>query len=308
MPRARRPESVRLSRDDWDDMLTYLEYANSNHVSAITWDVHWTPTHGETRSYSKRTFHIGVRYANGRYSSCILVDTVSWDEVPVEGTIHHWGTTPPNLGEIVEHYRTLYKVQPASSNLRYQPRQNDDNNGGAGASGGGWKKEVKKDDYGGYFYIGEDEEYHACDSEGNEIQTTDRKTGYRTSNPRGIVVVFADSRNQTYYYSHGKPKSCSLKEDPRSGTYYFVDDMGRERDAQYAGTKPRWMGGYSASRSSYGQSSASRSSYAQPSAYSSYGSHSSYDSSSKTSRVQYLTDPKSGRKYYVGADGQAHWA
>jgi hypothetical protein len=303
-PKSRRPETVKLPRGDRSELLTYLEHANPNHISAASWGLTWTATHGETRSSSQRTFHIGIRYANGRYSSCILVGTVQYGDLPVEGTVVDWGTTQPSLATILEHYQAQYNVTPAPTRPgpAAGPREDEDDNGG-GAGGSSWKKEVKKDDYGGYYYIGEDEDYHECDPRGNEVQTTDRKTGYRTANPRGIVLVFENSQRQAYYYYHGKPKGCTLKKDSKTRTYYFVDDKGRDRDAQYVGSRPRWMDSKSASRGTAGRGGTA--------AYSSHASSSgsSHRSSGKSSaRVQYLIDPASGRQYYVGSDGKTHWA
>ncbi|RYP80363.1 hypothetical protein DL769_002512 [Monosporascus sp. CRB-8-3] len=302
MPQARRPESVKLSKKDRGNILVYLENAKGDHISAPVWGTQWTPTHGETRSSSKNTFHIGIRHVNGRYYTCILVRTVQFGHLPVEGTVHDWGTTAPSLREVLAYYQALFDVQPTSSRPGRGPNRDYDDDGNSNAGGSGWKKEVRKDDYGGYFYIDEDGDYHACDSRGNEVETTDRRTGYRTSNPRGIVLVFANSQRQTYYYSHGRAQLCSLNKDRKSGTYYVVDDKGRERDAQYVGMTPRWIRGrQSASRSSQGQSLAYGSS-------STRGSNSAYASSSRPSQVKYLVEPKSGRRYYVGDDGKSHWA
>ncbi|RYO74994.1 hypothetical protein DL766_008167 [Monosporascus sp. MC13-8B] len=260
-------------------------------------------------------------------------ESMQYGDLPVEGTIQDWGTSTPSLDEVLAHYQALFDVQPPLSRPGRGPNRDYDDNDNGNARGSGWKKEVMRDDYGGYFYIGvvekgppfsvgqqywssralyqwithnnvtigEDDEYHACDFRGNKIETTDKRTGYRTSNPRGIVLVFVNSQKQTYYYYHGRAQLCSLNKDPKSGTYYVVDDKGRERDAQYVGKMPRRIGSrQSASRSSQGQSPAYGSSLT-------CGSNSAYGSSFRPSQVKCLIDPKSGKRYYVGDDGKSHW-
>ncbi|KAH6962326.1 hypothetical protein BKA56DRAFT_736502 [Ilyonectria sp. MPI-CAGE-AT-0026] len=129
----------------------------------------------------------------------------------MEGTIRNWGDTVPAMTTILAYCRSLFKVTPKYGPPETPENMDDNNGGGYGATSGEvWTKQVKKDDYGGYFYLSEGGQYQGCDSWGNDIQTTDKDTGYRTSNPRGIVLVFANADNPTYYYLGGVPTARRL--------------------------------------------------------------------------------------------------
>ncbi|PKK47850.1 hypothetical protein CI102_8169 [Trichoderma harzianum] len=190
---------------------------------------------------------------NNTTNICILVGA-GGAKLPIDGTIIDWGTSAPDLGETLQHYQKMFKVQPLNPLKRPEPRRDNDDEGrdGGGSSGRTWTKQVYRDDYGGYYYIGQDEEYHQCDAKGKEIQSTEKSTGYRTSNPYHIVLVFSNAQKQTYYQRHGQPELCSLRKHS-SGTYYFVDYKGRECNAQYVGLQPRWMNRKAISQSTGGQ-------------------------------------------------------
>ncbi|KAM0255019.1 hypothetical protein ACHAQJ_006167 [Trichoderma viride] len=283
MPKSTRPETITLSKTNKNDLLAYLEHANPNYISVPIWGVRWQASHGETRSASKHTFHIGVRFVQDHYHSCILVMT-GQGSMPIEGTVIDWGTSRPDLGEVLQHYQKMFKVQPLNPLKKPQTRRdNDDEDEDGGSSGRPWTKQVCRDDYGGYYYIGQDEEYHRCDANGKEIQSTEKKTGYKTSNPYQIVLVFSNTQKQTYYHRHGQPELCSLQKHS-SGTYYFIDYKGRECNAQYVGSQPRWM-----SRKIVSQHTRGEGGYAQ------------------TSKPTYLTDPKTGRLYCIDKYGKACW-
>ncbi|KAL2126375.1 hypothetical protein VTI74DRAFT_1093 [Chaetomium olivicolor] len=301
MPKQKKATSRKLKKGEREDMEVYLQNANPNHISAPLWGVtKWESTHGETRSTSRFTFHIGLRVDHeGNYLTCILVKTSEGD-LPVEGTIVNWGPEPPVLAEVLEYYQNMF--------LGYYPfdrpgRGNQGGgNGGGGASGsgfgGGWRKDVQQNHYGGYYYIDENDGYQECDASGNPIYTTN-SSGHRTGNPRGIVLVFVNSQQQTYYYSHGKAKFCPLKKDSRTGAYYFVDDEGRTRHAQYVGRKPSWMDSK--------HKSTANSSGAKLTLSSASDSASASASASKTSKPQVFIDKQTGKMYYRGADGRTHW-
>jgi hypothetical protein len=232
--------------------------------------------------------------------TCILVQTRSDGDMPVEGTIVNWGPQEPVLAAVLEYYQDMFLgYYPFDRPGRANPGNNNGGGGGGGGggasgsgSGGGWKKVVMRDDYGGYYYMDESDEYQACDSSGNPIYAANRD-----GNPRGIVLVFVNSQNQTFYYSRDKTKACSLKKDSKTGRHHFIDDKGRKRNAQYVGKKPSWMG---SKKQSSGHSRSSSSTYTP-------GPGSGSDLASKTTKPKVFTDKNSGKKYYLGADGRTHW-
>jgi hypothetical protein len=288
-------------------MLVYLENANPNHIGHTGWGIEtWHECHGETRSKSKFTFHIGIRVDHeGNYLTCILLKGKGGNKA-VEGTIINWGPEEPDMAVVLEHYQMMFlKYHPID-----RPGRGGNNNGGEGGSGGGgggWTKQVyHNSDYDEYYYLDEQGEYQSCDSSGNPIYTAD-STGHRTGNKYGLVLVFANSKRQTYYYSRGKQQACSLKKDS-AGRYCFVDDQGRNRRAQCFGTEPRWMHRAKSSPPS-GQSHSKTPSSGQlhskqPS--SGHSQPSGFKPKPTTSGPEIFTD-KSGRKYYVGKDGKTHW-
>ncbi|KAF4988842.1 hypothetical protein FGRMN_9516 [Fusarium graminum] len=333
MTKPARPESVPLRRNILKEFTKYLEHANSNEISVTEIGPFWTPTHGETRSTSKFTFHIGIRYANGDFSTCVLISTRQYMNVPVEGTFVNWGPKMPKMPAVMMHYKKLFNVQDLSGHSTRPGDDENDKDDGPGAGSSGWTKEVRKDDYGGYFYIDEAGEYHACEKDGNDVKSTDSRSGYQASNPRGIVLIFGDSQSQTYYRSCGQPKPCTLIKNRLRGRYFFIDEQGRERHAQYIGQTPRWMLSRQTARpsaqssvrtpiqltpSAANLSHTSTSKYPAVSTYgvskphntaiSSSGSATSYESRLHTSSVEYHTDPRSGRQYYISNDGRSHWA
>ncbi|KAH6949052.1 hypothetical protein BKA56DRAFT_664167 [Ilyonectria sp. MPI-CAGE-AT-0026] len=92
----KRSSTIPISRS----LCTYLESAKPGHISA-SW--------GLTCKY---TSHLGTRYANGSYQSCILVETEGSGDAPMEGTIRNWGDTVPAMTTILAYCRSLFKVTP----------------------------------------------------------------------------------------------------------------------------------------------------------------------------------------------------
>lgn len=95
--------------------------------------------HGEGRAKTSTssgiTFHIGIRRgSDGHHWSAILVHTVVGNHfVPVEGTLHDWGTVEPTLLEILNYYKKLRGKIP------YEPPSqggNGPDNDGDGPEGG----------------------------------------------------------------------------------------------------------------------------------------------------------------------------
>ncbi|KAH6627488.1 hypothetical protein F5144DRAFT_575986 [Chaetomium tenue] len=311
-----------LDKRTRQDMIVYLENANPDQLSASAWgQTTWQAAHGEGRSASSTTFHIGLRFAQGHYWTCILT-RVRRQEVALEGTIIDWGTTAPNLpGVLREYQRQFIRARaPASENPQRDPTDNNGGGSGGGGGGGGggndngpaWEKKVLKDDYGGYYYMDENDEYCACDAQGTQLKTTTLKG--RTTNPHAILLVFVNSQRQTYFLHKGQRIPCQVQKDPSTHHPFILDDKQKKRNVQVYGPMPRWK-------------AARAQAPAQPSGKisSSKTTPSSKVSSSKTpaqapaasakvstrqplQAVQYMVDPASGRKYYMGADGKPHWA
>ncbi|KAH6839477.1 hypothetical protein B0I37DRAFT_332191 [Chaetomium sp. MPI-CAGE-AT-0009] len=310
--------SIKLDKRGRQQMIIYLENANPANLSVSQWGVStWQAAHGEGRSASSTTFHVGVRFSGGSYFTCILVQSRAGDQA-VEGTIINWGTTAPNLPEVLRTYqRTYLKTAAPASQTPAQDPSNNNGGGGAGGSGGGsgsgsgggpaWEKKVCKDDYGGYYYMDENDEYCACDDKGNQLKTTTAHG--RTTNPYGILLVFLSSKREPFLYSNNKRIPCQPQQDPTTRHYFIVDSSKRKRNVQIYGSLPKWK---------VSRAQAAAQPAPQPSKTPSKNPSSKTPAANNPSKapaprqplqeIQYMTDPKSGRKYYVGTDGQTHWA
>ncbi|KAH8767444.1 hypothetical protein F5883DRAFT_419322, partial [Diaporthe sp. PMI_573] len=257
----------------------YLRNANPNNMTLASWSSGggWNFTHGETRSASKHTFHLGFRQdSQGHYRTCIAVETARNTNVPIEGTLVDWGTDAPEPGAVLAHYQQLLNVRPL---YPYQgPNQGGNNNGNGGNGGGagsstggggsGASKQVFNDDYGGYYYSTEEEPYVACDAQGNSL---------------GILTVYVDATNKAYYYSNGRTTRGTLTKDPKTQKTSFIDQRGQLRRFRYVGKETHYRRSI-ASRSAYPASNGGSTGYSQP-----------------------HTDPRTGQQYYVGSDGKTHW-
>ncbi|EAQ88815.1 predicted protein [Chaetomium globosum CBS 148.51] len=301
-----------LDKRTRQDMIVYLENANPDQLSATAWgQTTWQAAHGEGRSASSTTFHIGLRYAQGHYWTCILT-RVRRQEVALEGTIIDWGTTAPNLPGVLREYQRLYlrARAPASENPQRDP--SDNNGGGSGGGGGGggndngpaWEKKVYKDAYGGYFYMDEDDNYCACDAQGTQVKTTTLKG--RTTNPHNILLVFVNSQRQNYYLHKGQRVPCQVQQDPSTHRPFILDDKQKKRNVQVYGPMPRWKAAR-AQAPAQQQPSGKISSSKAPSSKAPAAS-AKVPTRKPLQTVQFMVDPASGRKYYIGADGKTHWA
>jgi hypothetical protein len=235
--------------------------------------------------------------------------------------MRNWGSTAPNLAVVLQTYQREYiktKTKGATTETAQQDPSNNNGGGGAGGSGSGggsgggppaWEKKVLKDDYGGHYYMDENDEYCACDEKGNQLRMN--SSHGPTSNPYGILLVFMDSHQQPYLYARGKHIPCQLQQDKSTRRYFIVDAKRGNRNAQIYGSRgslPKWRAP---------RAPAPAQQPAQPSSK----TPSSRTPSSKTpsqaakapvprqplQAVQYMVDA-SGRRYYIGSDGKAHWA
>ncbi|KAK3371449.1 hypothetical protein B0T24DRAFT_320254 [Lasiosphaeria ovina] len=198
--------AISINTRAWAQLRIYLQAATGTYISG-DWGLQWSATHGETRSASGHTFHIGLRRDSaGHYWTCILVTQRNGTESPVEGTVVDWGTTPPTLQDVLSHYQTTFAGMTATDNAGGAGGNNDGNGGGAGGNGGnggggGYQKQViPHPEYpGNYYYLDEDEEFHWCDVNGNDL-----KTSAMGSLPKDIIPIFKADDNTRYHLGPNK--------------------------------------------------------------------------------------------------------
>ncbi|KAF4460161.1 hypothetical protein FALBO_13074, partial [Fusarium albosuccineum] len=109
----------------------YLAHADPTNISLSSWGRRWLDCHGESRSYSSRTFHIQGRLNSAGHYMTRIVDS---EVGGIEGTEIDWGTHEPSLPRVLRYYQELYGVgqSPSSSS-------SDSDQGGGGGSGSGGK-------------------------------------------------------------------------------------------------------------------------------------------------------------------------
>lgn len=153
---------AQLNRGQRQDMLLYLQNAHGTYISG-GWGHIWNPTHGETRSTSEFTFHIGLmRTSEGEYHSAILV-RLRGRHVPAHGTVVNWGASQPaTLIEVLNNYKDMFDITPSTPTPHPEPEA---------TAIPDWAYQVCRDNYGGYHYLDENGAYHACDANGNELDT-----------------------------------------------------------------------------------------------------------------------------------------
>lgn len=319
--------SYPLTKEVAREMVIYLSNANPANLSASQWGVTtWQAAHGEGRSASSTTFHIGLRLAQGVYWTCILVQ-VRGRDVALAGTMRNWGNTAPSLPLVLQTYQREYiKTKAPAGSSQQDPSNNGGGGGAGGGSGGGggdnnppaWEKKVLPDAYGGHYYMDENDEYCACDAQGNQLRMN--TPNGPTTNPYGILLVFKNSKGEYYLYSRGKRTLCQVQQDKATKRLFIVNDQRQKRNVQLygSGSLPKWRAP---------RAPAPAQQPAQPSGGKTPSAKAPKAPSSKTpaattpaakapvarqplqavQTVQYLTDPKTGRQYYMGSDGKAHW-
>ncbi|KAL7898135.1 hypothetical protein HDV63DRAFT_410473 [Trichoderma sp. SZMC 28014] len=227
MPKPKRPESIAISRKDKHQLLRYLEYADPNHIQLPLWGVNWEATHGETRSASKITFHVGGRFVQGEFQTCILVQSTE-GEYPVDNTIRSWGSSQPDMGEVLVFYQQQFGVQPLKPlNKKKQPRRDDDDdNEEGGSSSRGWKKKVER----GYGERGYGERGYGEGGYG-ERGYGERGYGERRYGEREYLEkeyggrVESDHREREYT----QISKMTYHTDPMTGKMYYIDKYGKSQ-------------------------------------------------------------------------------
>ncbi|KAI0433764.1 hypothetical protein F5Y09DRAFT_338360 [Xylaria sp. FL1042] len=236
----------RLNAREIHDLTIYLENASASHISVGARGPQRLNCHGERRSTSRWTWHIGVRRrtSNGHHISCIVAGGQNAPEV--EGSRIDHGTTQPSLIHVLNLYKRMYRVPVTTPSPPDSDDDNGNGSGGRGGSGSGgkgkgkdWSKKVKRDDYGGYYYIGPEGEYMICDEAGNNVDYYDSSartysyastsscptyhpsySGYSTD--PGYATYSAYSTTTTQY-----PTSGSIHYGwDSTGRRYYVDQYG----------------------------------------------------------------------------------
>ncbi|KAK4135164.1 hypothetical protein BT67DRAFT_293398 [Trichocladium antarcticum] len=268
---GKKEKDVTLNKSDEKEMQQYLDAANPAQISFPSWGIgKWQHAHGEGRSTSQLTFHIGFCYMTdtGCYWTCILAK-VGNRHLPVAGTVVNWGTEAPDPSVVLEYYKNVKFPLPdpgseASGSGSGGGAGGAGGAGGSSSGGGAWKKNVQSDGNGGYFYFDPNWEYVLCDAQGNETYYTTQQ-GHRTSNPRHIKAVFGPA-GSTYYYSGNKKTACTLSSEKAANMnrLVFVDAQGRKWQAHYKtpGKGPASVGKANQQQSSV--SLAARPALAQP--------------------------------------------
>jgi hypothetical protein len=83
----------------------------------------------------------------------------------VAGTLTNWGSSSPaSLIEVLNHHKNQFEVEPSTPTPVLEPEE---------AAAPDWAYQVYEDGYGGYYYLDENEGYHACDGAGNDLETGD---------------------------------------------------------------------------------------------------------------------------------------
>ncbi|KAK4033237.1 hypothetical protein C8A01DRAFT_19788 [Parachaetomium inaequale] len=190
---------VTLNKKNMKEMRTYLDDAKAAQMSLPNWGVgKWQEAHGEGRSTSQWTFHIGFMYATdtGCYWTCIVVNSKEGN-LPVKGTLVNWGTTAPEPHDVLEFYKNANFPLPDPGSEGPSASGSGGGAGGGGGSssgGGGWQKQVQSDGNGGYYYLDANKQWISCDRGGNEIYY-DAAHGYRhhikAANPQQSSVSLA---------------------------------------------------------------------------------------------------------------------
>ncbi|KAI0532617.1 hypothetical protein GGR58DRAFT_507213 [Xylaria digitata] len=230
----------RLTADDIEDIREYLLHASSRNLSSVAWGSRRMNCHGEGRSSSNQTWHIGVwkQSSDGRHFSAIVSGRRGGPTA--EGSTIDYGRTQPRMIHVLNEYKRMYDV-PVNTPSPHDS-DNDDQNGPGGGGGPGpggkgkgrgkpWYKKVKRDEYGGYYYIGPKGEYQTCDSKGNDINYNSSSNYSKSSSSR--YPSYSSSHSGYYsadpsYASYSGYSTTRTQHAPASGSVqYYKDQYGR---------------------------------------------------------------------------------
>ncbi|KAI0100774.1 hypothetical protein GGR51DRAFT_563873 [Nemania sp. FL0031] len=220
-------------RELWD-LQRYLANATAHHLSSIAWDCKRHNCHGEGRASSDGTWHIGVwrQSSNGHHFSVIVSGDDGGPEI-VGSKIDH-GTTQPPMIHVLNEYKRLYKIRVNTPTPPGSDPDDEDERGGKGKGRGKpWSMKIKKDNYGGYYYMGPNDDYHTCDEAGNDIglgnysaTTGVNSIGFtQLSDHHGYAAPFGYSATGENYAASG---SVEIYED-NAGRRYYIDENGNTR-------------------------------------------------------------------------------
>lgn len=215
MPKPRRPETVAVSKSDKRHLLRYLEYEDPNHIQISLRDVRWQPTHGETRSASKRTFHIGVRFVQGEHQTCVIAKTDE-GELPVDDTVRNWVQKSDQPG----HYfyydeKDDFHECDAEGNdiyISYKNSRPQWTTGKIGSQSSGEERRYEERRYEERGYGGRE---HGGREHGGRAERGYAEKGY------------GERRHAEREYVHSSQKTYLT--DPHTGKLYYIDGSGKSR-------------------------------------------------------------------------------
>ncbi|KLO80605.1 Uncharacterized protein LW93_2944 [Fusarium fujikuroi] len=98
-------------KKDIQDVETYLRNANPKDFAPPAWATgsRWLYVHGEGRSTSKKTYHIGFKLqSNGRYINCLFIKLRGTQQKLIaEGRITEkdWVVDPPSPEEVLVFFK-----------------------------------------------------------------------------------------------------------------------------------------------------------------------------------------------------------
>ena len=211
------------------DLQVYLENARSSQLQAPNgWRSAIDYCHGQNRSASKDTFHIGIwkNSSDGHHYSAIFGGKSRLKLV--EGSRIDHGTTEPSLVHVLNAHKRVYHVTPPTSSSSSSDSDNGNGGGGAGRGGGSGgrgqgkpaTKKIYRDDYGGYYYFGPNHEWRACDQSGNDI-ATQRTAFHSRGTSRAANSGYAATPSSSYYTQASTSSAASTQ------VKYYTDQYGR---------------------------------------------------------------------------------
>lgn len=215
-------QEMKLSNKQDSELRKYLEAAKPDQISGDNWSVSWGFCHGETRSTSTITFHLGTkRDSSGErlYHTAIVVEKQEGSTVcPVMShngeSTHKKYAEKPDLKQVMLDLKKVFPMHTRGTATSSSQAQggNGDQGGGDGGNGNGnppkpFEKEIKKNVFDEYYFIDEQGENIICDEHGNPIVQHDAKTNkyfYMDSNHARHTCTVKE-------YSKGSSKTIVMK-------------------------------------------------------------------------------------------------
>lgn len=114
-------------------------------------------SHGEGRSAAATTFHIAVQLTSaGDHKTHI-----KFGHKVLAGSEVNWKAKRPSLQRVLNTYKTKYGAEITTSE--------SSSNNEEGNPGNAWQNKIMKANDGTFFYLDEDDVYHACNEAGEDL-------------------------------------------------------------------------------------------------------------------------------------------